>query len=283
MVTVAVTGSSGKLGKHVVRELHQHGYRVVALDRVRDPESAAGAQVRVDLTDHGQVREALAGVDDRHDGVDAVVHLAAIPAPGLATNAATFSNNITATYNVFAAARAVGIRNVVWASSETVLGLPFDTPPPYLPVDEEYPPRPESTYSMVKTLEEEMARQFCRWVPDLKMIGLRFSNVMDPDDYARFPAFQADPRLRRWNLWGYIDGRDGAQAVRKALELDTVGPDVFIIANADTVMPQVSADLAAAEFPDVTVQRDLGEHETLLSIDKACRVLGYQPRYSWRS
>ena len=283
MVTVAVTGSSGKLGKHVVRELHEHGYRVVALDRVGDPESAADAQVRVELTDYGQVSAALTGVDDRHDGVDAVVHLAAIPAPGLTTNAVTFSNNITATYNVFAAARTVGVRNVVWASSETVLGLPFDTPPPYLPVDEEYPPRPQSTYSMVKTLEEEMARQFCRWAPDLKMIGLRFSNVMDPDDYTGFPAFHADPRLRRWNLWAYIDGRDGAQAVRQALELDTVGADVFIIANADTVMPQPTADLAAAEFPGVPVQHDLSGHETLLSIDKAGRILGYQPRYSWRN
>ena len=99
------------------------------------------------------------------------MHLAAIPAPGLTTNAATFANNIAGTYNVFAAARAAGIRNVVWASSETVLGLPFDTPPPYMPVDEEYPPRPETPYSLVKHLEEEMAAQFCRWDPELKMIG----------------------------------------------------------------------------------------------------------------
>jgi nucleoside-diphosphate-sugar epimerase len=256
---------------------------VTGLDRVPDPTLPADAQVRVDLTDHGQVREALTAVDERHDGVDAVVHLAAIPAPGLTTNAATFSNNITATYNVFAAARGAGVRNVVWASSETVLGLPFATPPPYIPVDEEYPPRPESTYSLVKTLEEEMARQFCRWVPDLKMIGLRFSNVMDPQDYAAFPAFDADPRLRRWNLWSYIDGRDAAQAVRRALEHEAVGADVFIIANADTVMSRSSADLATAEFPDVPLKHEVGEHETLLSIDKARRVLGYEPQYGWRT
>src|SRR3712207_6412906 len=115
-------------------------------------------------------------------------------------------------------ARRLGVRSVVWASSETVLGLPFAEPPPYLPVDEEYAPRPNSTYSLVKTLEEEMARQFCRWEPELTMVGLRFSNVMDPADYAQFPTFAADPRLRSWNLWGYIDGRDGAQAVRLALE-----------------------------------------------------------------
>jgi nucleoside-diphosphate-sugar epimerase len=282
MTTVAVTGSSGKLGRHVVRDLQDHGYRVVALDRVPDPGSPAAAAVRVDLTDHGQVLEALTGVDGRHDGVDAVVHLAAIPAPGLATNATTFANNITATYNVFAAARTARIRNIVWASSETVLGLPFDTPPPYIPVDEEYAVRPESTYSLVKSLEEEMARHFTRWVPDLKMIGLRFSNVMDPGDYARFPGFDADPSLRRWNLWGYIDGRDGAQAVRLALEHQATGVDVFVIANADTVMSRRSADLAAEVYPGVTVTRELGEHETMLSIDKARRVLGFEPRHSWR-
>jgi nucleoside-diphosphate-sugar epimerase len=282
MTTVAVTGSSGKLGRHVVADLQAHGYRVIALDRVPDPRSVAAAAVRVDLTDYGQVLEAFTGVDDRHDGVDAVVHLGAIPAPGLTTNAATFANNVTASYNVFAAARAAGIRNVVWASSETVLGLPFDTPPPYIPVDEEYPVRPESTYSLVKSLEEEMARHFCRWVPELKMIGLRFSNVMDPEDYARFPAFDDDPQARRWNLWAYIDGRDGAQAVRKALEHESTGVEVFVIANADSVMSRRSADLAAEVYPGVPVTRELGEHETMLSIDKARRVLGYEPQHSWR-
>ena len=142
MITIAVTGSSGKLGRHVVRDLHEHGYRTVALDRVPDPDSVADVAVRVDLTDNGQVIEALTAVDDRYDGVDAVVHLAAIPAPGLTTNAATFANNITATYNVFAAARTAGVRTILWASSETVLGLPFDVPPPYSPVDEEYPCAP---------------------------------------------------------------------------------------------------------------------------------------------
>jgi nucleoside-diphosphate-sugar epimerase len=317
MSTVAVTGSSGKLGRHVVAHLADHGHRVIALDRTPDPHSPAAAFVRVDLTDTGQVLEALTGVDDVHDGLDAVVHLAAIPAPGLTTNGATFANNIAATHNVFAAARRAGIRNVVWASSETVLGLPFghrsdhdasggnrsghdaatpdsvhgdrpasdQDPPPYIPVDEEYPPRPNSTYSLVKTLEEEMARQFCRWVPELAMVGLRFSNVMDPDDYARFPGFDADPRSRSWNLWGYIDGRDGAQAVRRALEYCVAGHtgvEVFVIANADTVMSRPSAELAAEVFPDVPVTRPLGEHETLLSIDKARRVLGYAPQHSWR-
>jgi nucleoside-diphosphate-sugar epimerase len=215
--------------------------------------------------------------------VTGVVHLAAIPAPGQATNHVTFTVNTVSTYNIFEAARQLGIKNVVWASSETVLGLPFDTPPPYAPIDEEYAPRPESTYSLVKTLEEEMARQFCRWDPELKMLGLRFSNVMAPADYASFEGFQQDPLLRKWNLWGYIDGRDGAQAVRLALESSLVGTEVFIVANADTVMRRDSADLLAEVFPDVPLRRPVVGRETLLSIDKARRVLGYGPQHGWQN
>jgi UDP-glucose 4-epimerase len=262
----------------VVAGLRESGDQVFNLD--------AGAQrpdIRVDLTDYGQTLSALTAVDDRYTKVDAVVHLAAVPAPGVTTNAATFHNNITATYNVFAAAAAAGITNVVWASSETLLGIPFETPPPYIPLDEEYPARPEWHYALAKHLEETMAAQFCRWNPALKMIGLRFSNVMEPADYAEFPSFDADPHLRKWNLWGYIDARDGAQAVRRALDHQGTGVEIFIIANADTVMSRSSASLAAEVYPGVPVTRELGEHETLLSIDKARRILGYEPQHSWRA
>jgi nucleoside-diphosphate-sugar epimerase len=282
---VAVTGATGKLGRAVVADLAAHGHRVLALDRARPTRDLpAGVEfVTVDLTDHGQVREVLGGGVDEHPGrIDALVHLAAVPAPGIVPNSATFANNAGSTWNVFAAARAHGIKRIVWASSETVLGLPFDVPPPYVPVDEEYRPRPESTYSLVKTLEEEMAHHLCRWDPELTMVGLRFSNVMDPEDYAGFPAFQDDATLRRWNLWGYIDARDGAQAVRRGLAHPTPGREVFIIAAADTVMERESADLVAEVYPGVEVRRALGRHETLLSIDKARKVLGYEPVHSWR-
>jgi len=212
-----------------------------------------------------------------------VVHLGAVPAPGIIPDAATFENNMLATYNVFQAARRAGIKKVVYASSETVLGLPFDVDPPYIPVNEEYPARPESTYSLVKHLEEQMAVELTRWDPELSISGLRFSNVMDPEDYDRFPAFDADATLRKWNLWSYIDGRDGAQAVVRALENAGPGFEAYIIANADTVMSRSSAELAAEVFPDVKVTKDLGEHETMLSIDKARRLLGFEPEYSWRN
>jgi len=276
---IAVTGGSGKLGRTVVRELRKNGDHVVSLDATG--ERGPGF-VRVDLTDYGQTIDAILGVNDQHDGFDAIVHLAAIPAPGILSDVATFHNNIRVTYNVFQAARRAGIRNVVYASSETVLGLPFDVPPPYIPVDEDYPARPESTYSLVKHLEEQMAIELVRWDPALKIVALRFSNVMDPEDYAAFPAFDDDPWARKWNLWGYIDARDGAQAIRRALEWDTTGFDRFIIAAADTVMSRPNAELVAEVFPGVPLKRDLGTNDTLLSIDKARRILGYAPAHSWR-
>jgi len=276
---IAVTGGSGKLGRHVVRRLTDDGHQVLNLDRAgeRSPQLAV-----VDLRNYGQVVDVFLGLDDRHSGFDAVVHLGAIPAPGIIPDAATFENNMLSTYNVFQAARRAGIKKVVYASSETVLGLPFDVDPPYIPVDEEYPARPESTYSLVKHLEEQMARELTRWDPELSIVALRFSNVMDVQDYAAFPSFDADPMARKWNLWGYIDGRDGAQAVARALENGKPGFEAFIIANADTVMQRGSADLAAEVFPRVAVRRELGEHETMLSIDKARRLLGFEPEHSWR-
>jgi nucleoside-diphosphate-sugar epimerase len=282
MSHVVLTGGSGKLGRACLTDLLEHGYSVTNVDLVR-PAEELSPFVQADLTDMGQAMEVLHHVDDRHHGIDALVHLGAVPAPGMKPGAELFRNNAISTYNAFSAARHFGVRNVVWASSETVLGLPFDTPPPYVPVDEEYSPRPESAYSLSKALGEEMARQFCRWEPEMKIIGLRFSNVMLVSDYAQFPAFDADPALRKWNLWSYIDARDAAQAVRRALEAPLTGADVFIIASPDTVMSRPVTELVAEVFPGVPFKREVGPHETLLSIEKARQVLGYDPRHSWRS
>jgi len=278
---IVVTGGSGKAGRACIQELLAHRYEVANVDLVRPADSTPPFS-RVELTDFGQTMEALSNIDERVRNVTGIVHLAAWPAPGLAPNSVTFATNTISTYNVFEAARQLGIKNVVWASSETVLGLPFATPPPYVPVDEEYPGRPESAYSLSKLVGEEIAKQFCRWDPELKIIGLRFSNIMELDDYARFPGFQDDARKRNWNLWGYIDARDAAQAIRLALESKIKGAEVFIIANADSVMLRDNQELLKEIYPDVPQKRAFAANETLLSIEKARAVLGYKPKHSWR-
>jgi nucleoside-diphosphate-sugar epimerase len=279
---IVVTGGSGKAGRACINELVAHGYQLCNVDQVPGGnESVPFSQV--DLTDFGQTMAALSGIDERVHKVTGIVHLAAIPAPGRAPNHVTFETNTISTYNVFEAARQLQIKNIVWASSETVLGLPFEIPPPYVPIDEEYPGRPETAYSLSKLVGEEMAKQFCRWDPELKIIGLRLSNVMSLEDYARFPSFQDDARKRKWNVWSYIDARDAAQAFRLALEAEVKGAEVFVIANADTVMLRENKALLAEVFPNVPQRGIFGPNDSLFSIEKARRILKYEPKYSWRS
>lgn len=288
MKNILVTGGSGKAGRAVCRHLVERGYNVLNIDMQASTDLVC-PMLKVDLTDFAQVMDAMqwsGGKDHpfrKFRTPDAVVHFAAIPAPDLQPEEVTFRSNIVSTYNVFDAALRAGVRRIVWASSETTLGLPFspENPPAYAPVDEDHPMRPESAYSLSKDLGEEMASQMARWNPGTSFIGLRLSNVMEPRDYARFTTWQDSPHFREWNLWGYIDARDCAQAVRKALLVDLVGADHFIIANADSVMHRPSADLMAEVFPGVPLRGKVEATQTLLSIEKARRVLGYEPEYSW--
>jgi len=271
---ICVTGASGRAGRVTVAELLAHGYEVVATDRVKPPHDLGTGLLLADLTDHGQAVEVLAGTD-------AVVHLANIPAPGIHTPAVTFNANMTMNFNVFLAAAQVRLERVVWASSETTLGLPFDEPPRYAPVDEEHYPHPTTTYALSKVASETVAEQISAW-SQMPFAGLRFSNILGPEDYKKFPGYWPDPSLRKWNLWGYIDERDAAAACRLALEADLAGSSNYIIAADDTVMTRSSESLLKEVFPGVPLTRDVGEFGTLLANDRARQALGFVPAHSWR-
>lgn len=271
---VVVTGASGKAGRAVVRGLLERDHDVLGVDLV-PPQEQLSSFLRVDLTEMGQTVECLAGAS-------AVVHLAALPASGIVTEEATFRTNMLSTYNVFEAARLLRLDRVVWASSETIVGLPFERQQPaYAPIDERHPAYPESSYALSKLLAEELARQLNRWT-GTPFVALRFSNIMEPEDYERFPSFWEDARIRRWNLWGYVDGRDVAQSCVLALERDVNGAEHFMIAAADTVMNRPSRELMAEVYPEVPYRPTAGDYDTLLSNENARAVLGYSPRHSWR-
>jgi nucleoside-diphosphate-sugar epimerase len=273
MAKIVVTGASGKAGRAVVRTLLEHDHAVLSVDVV-SPSDSSAPSLLADLTEYGQTVECLAGQD-------AVVHLAAIPASGIHTEETTFRTNMLSTYNVFEAARLLGLQRVVWASSETIFGLPFEREQPaYAPIDEDHPAYPESSYALSKVLSEELGRQLQRWT-GTPYVALRFSNIMEPHDYEGFPSYWDDPSLRRWNLWGYVDARDVAESCRLALEAD-VGAEHFIVAAADTVMSRPSRELMAEVYPAAPYRPTPGDFDTLLSIDKARRLLGYEPRWSWR-
>jgi nucleoside-diphosphate-sugar epimerase len=272
---VTITGGTGKAGKAAITALIAAGYDVRNLDR-EAPSSPLCPTWQVDLTDYGQAIDALSGTD-------AVVHLAAIPNPGIHPPERTFRENALSTFNVFQASQTLGIKRVVWASSETTLGLPFQqVVPKVAPVTEDHFPYPESTYSLSKVVGESMAWQFARW-SGIPFVGLRLSNVMEPHDYPNFNTWQDKPALRRWNLWGYVDARDVGESCRLGLEAAITGSENFIIAAADTCMLKPNTELLAAEFPKCTLCPGTGANDSLLSIAKARQLLGYAPRWSWRN
>ena len=280
---ICVTGATGKAGRATVAHLREHGYDVLATD-VAVGDARAQGVLKADLTDYGQATEVLRGAD-------AVVHLANIPAPGLAPPAVTFNANMSMNFNVFHAAAALGLAKVVWASSETTLGLPFgggreQVPGApgelrYAPVDEDHFPYPATTYALSKVASEAVAEQVSRW-SGIPFVGLRISNIMEPDEYQRFPGYWADPHSRKWNVWGYVDVRDVAKACRLGLEAEVSGSQNVIIAAADTVMNRPSRDVLAEVFPGVPLTREVAEFGTLLSVDRARQVIGYEPGHSWR-
>ena len=281
---ICVTGATGKAGLAAVLHLREHGHEVVATDIALSGDDVAAGVMAADLTDYGQATEVLRGTD-------AVVHLANIPAPGRSTPAVTFHANVAMNFNIFHAAAALGLSRVVWASSETTLGLPFGHGPEqspgapgelrYAPVDEDHFPYPSTTYALSKVTSETIAEQISRW-SGIPFVGLRISNIMQPHDYRRFPSYWPDPQSRKWNLWGYVDVRDVAAACRLGLEADVTGSQNVIIAAADTVMNRPSRDLLAEVFPSVPLNREIAEFGTLLAVDRAKQVIGYEPGHSWR-
>jgi nucleoside-diphosphate-sugar epimerase len=276
---VCVTGAAGRAGRAVVMDLLAHDYDVLATDLYMPPDDGTAMDevgfMVADLTDYGQAFEVV-------KGMDAVVHLANIPAPGLRPPAVTFNNNITMNFNVFHAAAERGLARVVWASSETTLGLPFDTPPRFAPIDEDHYPVPTSTYALSKVASETIAEQIAGW-SGIPFVALRFSNILGPREYADdFPQCWDHPARRKWNLWGYIDERDAAQSCRRALVADVTGASSYIIAAADTVMTRPSEELLREVYPGVPLKSPVPGTATLLSFDRARQALGFVPEHSWR-
>jgi nucleoside-diphosphate-sugar epimerase len=285
------TGGSGKAGKHVATFLAEQGHQVTNADLVplRHP---AVDDLRVDLTDAGEVYSALAGLA-RFDELelaakpayDAVVHFAAVPAILLTSEAKTYATNVLSTYNVLEAATRLGVRKVIFASSETTYGVCFaqgERRPLYVPVDEEHPTVPEDSYAMSKVAGEVTARSF-QARTGFDIYGLRINNVIEPHEYAEmFPPFLQDPALRRRNIFAYIDTRDLGQMVQRCLEVDGLGYEVFNVANADMSVAATTDEVRERFYDGVELRRPMGRNETFYSIDKARDLLGYSPQHSWR-
>jgi nucleoside-diphosphate-sugar epimerase len=272
MKKVVVTGGNGKTGMWVVKEFLNNNYEVLSAD-INITQDPGCKTVKVDLKNLGQVYGILAGAD-------AVVHIAAIPRPKGYTSDVVYENNVMSTYNILEAASNLGIKKVVLASSESVYGLGYGGPV-YVPMDEEHPLTPVDSYALSKIINEKTAEMFNRKT-GMQIVSLRIGNVMEEEDYLRFPKFTASGRKNI--LWSYIDARDVASACRLAIEKDNLGAVVLNIAADDTSMDIKSKELMAEHYPNVTDFRaPLDGYETLLSNKKAKELLDWTPKYFWRA
>ena len=287
---VLFTGGSGKAGKHVVAYLAAQGHRVLNVDRVPLRHPGVG-DLLADITDLGQMMNAMtthAGMDEMEAGpapkFDAVVHFAAIPALLIAPDNETYRVNVMGTYNVIEAAAKLGIPKIIIASSETTYGVCFSNgqvDPKVLPLDEDYDIDPMDSYGMSKKVNEATARSFQRRF-GTDIYALRIGNVIEPDEYHRFPGFFADPGQRRRITFSYIDARDLGQIVDLALKKDGLGFQIFNACNDTNSVSQANVDLLAQFFPNVPLSRPVGDHESLLSNRKIRDVLGFVEQNNWR-
>ena len=274
MARIVVTGGSGKAGRAVVAELVACGEDVLSADLVTFPGLPC-EQVQADLTELGQAVEVLRGAS-------AVVHLAAIPAPGLRPDELTFRVNTESTYNVFSAAATLGLERGRLGLERDGARAAVRARAARVRTDRRGASRPAGV--QLRALEA-VCRGDGAPVQPLDGHPVRRPALLEHHGTARLRAVSrllGRPAGRKWNLWGYVDARDVAQSCRLALTSPPAGAEVFIVAAADTVMNRPSAALMAEVFPDVEVRGELGEFETLLSIGKARRLLGYEPAFSWR-
>jgi len=279
-MNVIVTGCNGKIGREAVIALKRSGHNVIGID-LRSSNKENLRTIECDCTDFGQIMSIMTGTDT-YDKPDAVLHLAGIPAPGLSSDEIIFKNNTLANYNVFTAAAKAGIQKIVWASSETILGLPFTTPPDYVPLDEHIPDRPEWSYSLSKKTGEVIADEIVRWYEGLSIISLRFSNVITAEEYDTLRSTIKEDE-RKSNLWSYIDARDAGEACRLAIESKVEGHERLIIAAADTISERPTEELLNQYFPDVTRKKQFSKFESLENCSKAAQLIGFYPKFSWRS
>ncbi len=289
---IVFTGGTGKAGRHVVPYLVQKGHKVLNVDLKPLPYPSVNTII-ADMTDSGQVFNALTvhdgfeGFDLGHPATppDAVVHFAAIPRVLIEPDNKTFSANVVSTYNVIEAALKLRVKKVIIASSETTYGVCFaegDKDFHSFPLEEAYDSDPMDSYGLSKVVNEKTARAFAmRYKADV--YALRIGNVIEPHEYDMFPAFLANPAMRKRNAWTYIDARDLGEIVHLCLEKDGLGFDVFNAVNDTITTKEPTAEILKRFCPTVPVTREMGEFEGPLSNRKIREVLGFKEQHNWRN
>jgi nucleoside-diphosphate-sugar epimerase len=273
---ILVTGGVGKVGQWVVRDLLDSGaHQVTVFDRLPGPERGAVKYLVGDVQDLGQVIEAM--VD-----VEAVIHLAAIHNPNIATASVTYQTNVVGTFNVHHAAFRLGIKRVVSASSNAIVGWSYGEHfvPDYLPIDEDHPLRPEDVYGLSKQIGETIAQSYSR--KGLETIMLRPSGVVTPGELEQIKK-EGGRRLSGFQAYSYIDARDLAVAFRLAVERSIPSGTALFVVSDDSTIAEPLCDLYPRVMPSIGDKaRSLTGSKGSYSNSRAEKLLGWQPIHSWR-
>lgn len=270
---IGVTGARGRLGSAVVSEFHVAGLAVRQIDHV-----VADHVLVADLRHVVEVRRAL-------EGCDAVVHLAAWPTPLAAPPGQVFADNVAIASNVLFAAVEHGIRRVVVASSQSVLGLAWASEviePDYLPVDENHPCRPGDSYSLSKLVTEQLAHLLAQR-GELDATVLRFPVIWDPAQFGASIAGRLDrPQQGAKSQWAYVDVRDAARAVRLAVMATRPGYGLFNITSPEVFETRPTSSLVREWYPKLAAAGAmLPGQESCFDWRSASEALGFTCRYRW--
>ena len=287
---ILFTGGSGKAGRHSIDYLLERGHSILNVDKVHLDNPKVLTRF-ADIADAGQVYDVMhsyAHYDELNAGTgvpafDAVVHFAAIPRLLMTSDNECFRINTLGTYNVIDAAIKMGVKKVIFASSETTYGICFadgEVKPEYLPIDEDHPTVPEDSYAMSKVVNEATAKSFQRR-SKIDIYGLRINNVIEPHEYAEnFPTFYANPDLRARNIFSYIDARDLGQMVERCLQTDGLGYQIFNVSNNNHSVGLSSEELIERYYQGVPLKQNTIP-DSFYSNEKAKRLLGFKPMHDW--
>jgi len=269
---IVVTGGSGRVGRFVVDELVRHGHEVTSLDFASSPLPVDGANyMRGDVS---RMEDTLGALS--YARAEAVVHLAAWSDPGIVADTKTYSDNVTANFNILEASRAAGLRRVILASSAQVYGF-AEYAPLYAPIDENHPLRPLNSYALSKIACEHAGTYFAG--KGLNVLSFRIMGARAPEDLDDELA-KARERLdpERFLLWTRTDARDIAAACRQALEADHVESGVYNVTGGYNVVGIASDELLRRFSPETEIRSEIG-HRSPLSTEKAAKAFGYEPAW----
>ena len=287
---VAVTGGNGKIGEHILGHLNDHGYHTVNIARGKQREEESDEYLTTNLLEAGQVYGSLA-----KGRVDAVIHMGTIPRPQLHAQHLVYESNVMSTVNVLEASEGLDLESVCLASSINALGAEHQIRPAdvrYVPIDEAHPRTPDDIYGIAKHAMEVTADGFARRPEsDLTISSLRYPWVLTREEQREYlvardrslgALHESHPATGQDVMFSYLDIEDGAEIARRCIEADFVGHEVFWAVAADTTADAPSQEVLNEFFPDVDVRADFDGSETLFTLEKAEKLLGWIPEHSWR-